>query len=85
MSGQHEWTKTWYTVAYALRQGWLWILAGVLVLLLVSLGYAWVQCDPSQGLGKHIRDERQATLNRRLGCPTHEPCQGGRAPTPPAS
>ena len=62
-------SKQWHTMAYALRHGWLWILAGLLVLVSISLSFAYVQTTTPQG-GKRHWPENYATLNLRLGCPT---------------
>lgn len=66
--------KQWYTIAYALRHGWLWILAGVLVLVMVSLGFGYVQSTTDQGhpLAWPVPN---ATLTLGLGCPPNTPLQ----------
>ena len=71
-SASHGWAKHRYTIAYALRHGWLWILAGLLVLVSISLSFAYVQTTTPQG-GKRHWPENYATLNLRLGCPTPGP------------
>ena len=56
-------SKQWYTVAYALRHGWLWIVASLLVLGWLSLSFAYVQTD-----GKEHWRQKRTTLTFRLGC-----------------
>ena len=59
-------SKQWYTVVYALRHGWLWIVAGVLVLIMVGLSFGYVRTTTTAG-NPLFWPERQATLNLRLG------------------
>ena len=63
-------SKQWYTVAYALRHGWLWILAGLLVLISTSLSFAYVRNTTDAGNPVYWA-ERQVTLTMGLGCPSN--------------
>lgn len=62
-------SKQWYTLAYALRHGWLWILAGFLVLVSISLSFAYVRSTTDTGSPVYWA-ERQVTLTLGLGCPS---------------
>ena len=64
-----DWPKQKYTVTYALRHGWPWLLAILLALVSISLSFAYVQSETGQG-GKEHWPESYAILNLRLGCPT---------------
>ena len=77
MSSQHDWPKQKYTILYALRQGWPWLLASLLVLAWLSLSFAWVQLDSftEQGFGKQHWRQKQATFTFGLGCENTEPIE----------
>ena len=63
-------SKQWYTIAYALRHGWLWIMAGLLILVWISLSFAWVRTTNESGNPLYWA-ERQVTLTLGLGCPSN--------------
>lgn len=65
-----DWPKQKYTARYALRHGWLWLLAGLLVLISISFSFAYVRTTNEQGRPIYWA-ERQATLTLGLGCPTN--------------
>ena len=71
--------KQWDTVAYVLRHGWAWILAGVMVLVMVGLSMAYVRSTTSEG-NPLFWPEKQATLNLRLLCPPTQPLQSPWGP-----
>ena len=63
-------SKQWYTIAYALRHGWLWLLAGVLILIWIGLSFAYVRTINESGNPVYWV-ERQVTLTLGLGCPSN--------------
>ena len=67
MSTTSDWPKQKYTIRYALRHGWPWLLASLLVLAWLSLSFAYVQTD-----GKEHWRQKRATLTLRLGCQNTE-------------
>ena len=58
-------SKQWYTVAYVLRHGWLWLLAGCLILIWIGLSFAYVRSTTSEG-NPLFWPRKRALLNLRL-------------------
>ena len=59
--------KQWHTMVHASRQSWIWLLAGLLILLSVSLSVAYVQT--SNNGNKSRWPGNAVTFGSHLGCP----------------